>query len=189
MSPASPTTAPTPTPTTAAPVAVIAYAGKDQPVTFTMATLLRLEATCGCGIYAIIDRFRSIRPERRVLNGEVLSDEQIADLPEEDRDSLEATPEAKRAALAKFKLSHVAEFCAGCLGDTVDGFTDRVAPGRIMEIFADLQPPFWEAINQLQGAEDEADPTTPSAPERGSGSSSACEPVNSDGSHLNELAS
>ena len=187
MSPANPTTTATAPPS--APHAVISYGGKDRTVVFNMAALLALEASCGCGIYAIIDRFRSIRPERRVLNGEVLTDEQIEDLPEEDRESLEATPEARRAALSRFELRHVAEFCAGCLGDTVHGFTQRVEPNRLMEIFAELQAPFWEAMSQLQGAEDEADPTTPSEPEPGSASSSACEPENLDGSHRNELAS
>ena len=159
--------------TTTAPTTTVSIAGAERRIDFTLATLLRVEQAMGLGVYEVVNRFRGLRPEARVLDGRRLGDEETAALDEAQRERLTVADEDRNAAVGRFKLQLAVEFCAGCLGMTTEAFLEAVPPAGMLRVLNSLQTGFLEAVTQLSGADEEV-PTTPSAPGRGSGLSSAC---------------
>lgn len=131
-----------------APTVTITVGDTPRLIAFNLERLLAIEEVTGMTLAANLAEFASLAPDFRIEPGEEPTPEQLAKLSE---------------VATRFSLTRCVRFVAGCLGMDVARASATIPVERVRPIFAELLPPFVEAIRQLNGSADAGPPKAPSA--------------------------
>lgn len=131
-----------------APTVTVTVGDTPRLIAFNLERLLAIEEITGMTLAANLAEFASLAPDFRIEPGQDLTPEQLVKL---------------QTIATKFSLTRCVRFVAACLGMDVAHASAAIPVERVRPIFADLLPPFVEAIRQLNGSADAGPPKAPSA--------------------------
>lgn len=131
----------------------------EVTVAFQMDVIADIEDAVNAGAYAFFDTVRAMIPIARELDGRQLTDDEIRDLPEADRERLLVADAERERAVREIRLSTVHRFLSGCLGIPLNEVSAAVGPGKVFEVFFLLISAFAEALAQLSGQDSPGKPT------------------------------
>lgn len=122
-----------------APAATVSIAGTSREVRFDLDRLIAIEETTGLATMQLVREFVSYWPQAE--------------------DGVKPSQKQIQAALAKFSVTLVSKFVAGCIGIPAAEAGKQIPVADLRVAFNALFLAFVEAVKQLNGTADAADPT------------------------------